>query len=72
MGTSGLNPRAHGHRVGLRFEFTPAEWHRLLDDPAFLDAAENRSCGPRMLMGHPVTILPWTVSEPDGSHRAEP
>jgi hypothetical protein len=42
----------------VRFEFTPAQWHNLLNSPAFLDSDGNRSCAPRMLLGCPVSIVP--------------
>jgi len=38
--------------------FTPAEWRRLLDGPAFLSHHGNSYSVPRRLMGLPVRIVP--------------
>ncbi len=55
-------PRARGRSAGaeqrFRFRFTPAEWRRLLEDPAFLSEADNSYAPPRRLMGVPVVIVP--------------
>jgi hypothetical protein len=38
--------------------FTPAEWRRLLEGPAFLSQVGNSYSVPRRLMGLPVKIVP--------------
>ncbi len=38
--------------------FTPAEWRKLLDSPAFLKHQGNSYSAPRRLMGLPVKIVP--------------
>ena len=46
-----------GSGTWFRFRFTPAEWRRLLADPAFLWETGN-SYAPRRLMGIDVVIVP--------------
>ncbi|HLZ82292.1 MAG TPA: hypothetical protein VKQ54_01915 [Caulobacteraceae bacterium] len=64
MSPTSKAPQKRSRRFSFRF--TPAEWRRLLDDPAFLTDPDNSWRSPRRLMGVAVEIIPsrdlaWTT-----------
>ncbi len=51
-------PPVESDLIPIPLHFTPAEWRRLLDHPAFLSQHDNSYSVPRRLMGLPVRIVP--------------